>query len=340
MALNGSTLYIGGSFSHLIPVSGPTVVCNNIAAIDAISGAIEPWHPTITGGTTTPVVNAITITANTVYVGGIFATVGTTPVARQNLAAINGYNSGLTAGQATSWNPTPDDVVRTIYSNGTTVYVGGDFTHIVSAARNMVAAVNVGGTLTTWNPGSGATITHVYSIAPVSAGLLIGGDFSSLGGQLRNNAAIIPSTVPTATSWDANVAGPVFKVGSNGTQAFLAGSFATVHSATRNNFAAVKLFDGTVQSFDPEPDGPVYGMSVDSTQIFMAGAFSNEGGQARVGFGAGNLTFSTATPWTSDAGGGASTGYTMLETPWAIFIGGDFTTINGVSQKGFAGTVP
>lgn len=96
---------------------------NHIARV-AWDGTVTAWNPNITG--TDATVYALSLTAldaGVVYAGGNFEAVGSE--ARNNLAAID-----VTTGEATSWNPHPDDVVRTLAATASYVYVGGEFDYM------------------------------------------------------------------------------------------------------------------------------------------------------------------------------------------------------------------
>ncbi|GIW09479.1 MAG: hypothetical protein KatS3mg061_0536 [Dehalococcoidia bacterium] len=72
---------------------------------------------------------ALAVSGSTVYVGGLFTSVG--GQARNYLAALD-----AATGNVTSWNPNANGSVYALAVSGSTVYVGGDFTSVGGQARN------------------------------------------------------------------------------------------------------------------------------------------------------------------------------------------------------------
>jgi hypothetical protein len=93
---------------------------------------------------------AISPDGATIYVGGLFGTIG--GASRSKIAALS-----ASTGLATSWNPGANGEVLTVITNpgGNIIYAVGQFTTIGGSARNYVAALNsVTASSTAWNPGA------------------------------------------------------------------------------------------------------------------------------------------------------------------------------------------
>src|SRR5689334_22843073 len=73
--------------------TGFDVPRDNVAAFSESTGDLLSWNPDVNGR-----VYAIAVSGSTVYLGGLFSTVGGQP--RSNLAAVSS-----TTGAPTSWNP-------------------------------------------------------------------------------------------------------------------------------------------------------------------------------------------------------------------------------------------
>src|SRR6185503_6187142 len=135
-ALLGNTLYIGGEFTHVGPVTESGV------PLDALTGSPAVGFPKVAG-----CINAVADDgAGGWYVGGRFISVG--GIARTNIAHIASDLS------VTSWNPHAEGgAVVTLLVRGNTVYAGGSFTSVHGAARNRLAAIDATtGQPTAWNP--------------------------------------------------------------------------------------------------------------------------------------------------------------------------------------------
>lgn len=96
------------------------------------------------------------------------------------------------------------------------IYVGGWFTSIGGQTRNKIAKLNSDGTVdTVFNPNADGWYGPVNAIAIDSSGnLIVGGRFTSIGGQTRNNIAKLnPTTGAADTTFNPNANGDSFSAG-------------------------------------------------------------------------------------------------------------------------------
>src|SRR3954452_14596077 len=82
MAFRGSTLYLGGSFSHVVDRSGVSRVRGGLAAVDTASCDLTSWTSSADAN-----VSALVVSGDKVYVAGSFTHVG--GLARNRLAALD-----------------------------------------------------------------------------------------------------------------------------------------------------------------------------------------------------------------------------------------------------------
>jgi len=177
LAVSGSTVYAGGSFTSIGGQSR-----HYIAALDAATGNATAWNPN--AGGYSPRVFALAVSGSTVYAGGGFGSIGGQP--RNGIAALD----ATTTGTATSWNPDKEGSVFALAVSGSTVYVGGDFTSIGGQPRNNIAALDTAtGDATVWNPNARSATTGVYALAVSGSTVYAGGSFISIGGEQRANFA-------------------------------------------------------------------------------------------------------------------------------------------------------
>ena len=82
------------------------------------------------------------------------------------------------------------------------ILVGGRFSTLGGQSRNGIGRLNGDGTLeTSFNPGAGGTYPYVSSLAVQADGkILVGGDFTTLGGQSRNYIGRLNNTGPATQS--------------------------------------------------------------------------------------------------------------------------------------------
>jgi hypothetical protein len=329
MALDGTTLYIGGNFTLV----GATAR-NGIAAINAQTGSLLSWNPGVTGGAFK--LKKIIPYNGQVYVFGDFTVAG--GAARNGVAAIDAVT-----GLATAWDPDTNNIVNdaAIDTVNAVAYIGGAFTLVNGGTvRNRLAAIDLSSGLATgWDPNIGNSVTALGFLYP---NVYFGGTFTTVNGATpRNRAAAVDSNTGIATTWDPNFDSSIFSMVVTAPTIWLAGSFTTAGGFPRSNIAAVNTFDAGVQPFNPGTTGVVNNISFYAPQtLYMAGALNLVAGSPRMKFAAVDTVFSTATSWIANSAGGANVGQVVLRTPWAVFVGGQFTSINAVAKTGIAATVP
>jgi hypothetical protein len=185
--------YIGGSF---VAVGG--VQRSNLAHILA-DGQVASWAPD-----PDEEVLALALEGRTLYVGGSFTTIG--GQARSHIASLDAMISTVNA-----WDPGADGRVRAILLDRGRLYVGGDFTTIGGAARNSLAELNRGtGVTTSWDPDVGffGGPGSVHALAARGDTVYVGGNFWTVGLQLRRNIAAVDVATGLATDWNPDVTGP------------------------------------------------------------------------------------------------------------------------------------
>jgi hypothetical protein len=132
LALAGDTLYLGGQFQNVnTALASLTRARRNAAAVDAATGLARAWDPNLDGP-----VNALAVSADSVFAGGEFANVNGSTM-RQRLAAFDRQ-----VGSARVWAPSADAPVRSLALHGPTVFAGGDFATVNGTARRGIVALD------------------------------------------------------------------------------------------------------------------------------------------------------------------------------------------------------
>jgi trimeric autotransporter adhesin len=182
LAVNGGTVYVGGTFANIGGQSR-----SQIAALDGASGAATPWNPHATGAAWAwdrymTGVDALAVSDGIVYAGGRFTGIG--GQSRSGMAALD-----ATTGAATGWNANPNGPnVSDVVANGGRVYTSGNFNTIGGQTRYNIAALDPGtAAATAWNPNSNSQFTGAMAFSDDR--VYAGGDFTNIGGQLRNHIA-------------------------------------------------------------------------------------------------------------------------------------------------------
>src|SRR6185437_13019902 len=195
LAQDGTYVYLGGAFTALAsPTSGATQTHTRLARVSLATGIPDAtWNPTVDGDVTAL---ALDPSQSKLVIGGLFTTVNGT--ARTNLAEVSTTNGSLVSGFTAS----TDDQVRALLLDSGQVLVGGDFTHVDGAPATRLARVDEGsGALD-----SSFTTTidkPVLSLAAPSGRsfYVIGGSFTTVGGQARSFLAEVSQSSGAVTSW-------------------------------------------------------------------------------------------------------------------------------------------
>jgi hypothetical protein len=330
LAVSGSRVYAGGSFGH---IGGQPR--NNIAALDATTGAVTSWDPNANDR-----VNALAVSGSTVYAGGDFTSTG--GMARHNLAALN-----PTTGALKSWAPSANGPVYALAASGSALYVGGFFDHIGSKTRRGIAALNLTtGAITSWNPNAKTSIGEsgiVNALALSSSTLYAGGYFSTIGGKARGSLAALNPTTGAATSWNPNSDGNVYTLAATESTVYVGGGFSHVGGKARSYIAALNPTTGAAKSWSPDAlgnpprDPAVRALRVSGSNVYAGGAFSSIGGKPRNYIAALNSSTGAATSWNPDAGQNPFDQepivYALRSSGSAVYAGGAFTSIGGQSRN-------
>jgi hypothetical protein len=279
LAVSGGTVYAAGLFTS---IGGQPR--NRLAAVDASSGAATPWDPNPNDH-----VIALEVSGGTIYAGGWFTSIGGQP--RYFIAAID-----AATGAATAWNPDAggyDCYVSALAVSGGTVYAGGTFEAIGGQLRNNIAALDATtGAATAWNPDAGPNPdfrhrANVQTLAVSGGTVYVGGGFTTIGGQPRNNLAALDATTGAATAWDPNpnyyyifdleVSGGTIKVG---------GGFDTIGGQPRNCLAALYLDRDVATTWAANANSYVNALATIGGRVWVGGSFTSIGGQPQSGIAA------------------------------------------------------
>lgn len=321
LLVNQGALYAGGDFASI--AGQPR---SRAAAFELASGALTAWNPDIQVGLCD--VRALAARGDTVYIGGLFSSVGGVP--RRHLAAVDAQ-----AGRPTSWDPSltgPDDLffgdpfVNTLAISGSSIYVGGHYTGIGGAARNGLAQVDLAtGLATSWNPDA----VEVTSMAVRETTIFIGGYFLSVGGVRRRYLAEVRLDTAALTAWDPAPNDAVQSMAEAAGVLYAGGFFTGIGSEwqPRSNLAAFDAATGRLKDWDPNPDGLIVEALVATHEhIYVGGYFSMIGGEIRYGLASVDTLTGAATAWNPVANSVVGSLAVAGDT---LYAGGFFTTMSG-----------
>lgn len=359
IAATKGIVYVGGDFTSVRPPNAASgtgeVARNHLAAFNASTGAlITTFNPNVNASVR---VLSISADGNTVYAGGDFTTVGTTT--RNRIASFTASSGALTA-----WNPNANGRVAGIAASNTTVYVAGSFSTVGGRTEHRVAALNptTGSALSTFNV-TPDNIVYQIAISPQFDKLYLAGAFLSVNGDTNyHSAAVVDTTtggnlpfpagsvIPPKTdactveakSVKTDSSGAYFGVEGTGGGCF-DGTFAVNANDGSLRWSSHCL--GATQAVQPI-GGILYTGShshdCSADQGFDPDAFPEIGWSKGLSRHLLSRTTSGGLvsnwyPNTDGGPNGAGLGPRVLATDGSqLFVGGEFTTVNGLPQQGFA----
>lgn len=266
-----------------------------------------------------------------ILIGGAFTTVG--GVIRNHIARLNADGT-----LDTGFNPNVGGNVNSMAVQGDgKIVIGGDFTTVGGSARNLIARLNSDGTLDTgFNPSVDGITPSIYSTLIQPDGkIVVGGNFTTVGGVTRNNIARINSDGTLDSSFNPNVDGTVNSTAMQGDgKIIIGGNFFNV-SATPRIYVARLNSNGTLDSgFNANVSSysGVYCTTLQSDgKVIFGGYFQTVGGVTRNYIARVNADGTLDTGFNPNAN---SQVYSMaLQTDGKIVIGGTFSVVGAVTRN-------
>jgi hypothetical protein len=337
VAQSGSKVYLGGEFTAVGPVAGSGTAfplgSDQHIPLPSIAGSSQFIAAAVADG------------SGGWYIGGSFTHVG--GIARRNLAHIRADGS-----VDPGFDPSPDGTVRALSRAGGTLFVGGNFTTISGEARTDLAAFSTAsGALKGWAPQTGA-VSNVSTLLASGDGpndfVYIGGFFTEVGGEARNDLARVDAIDGEVSTWAPDPNGFVDALALDGSELYVGGRFTTIAGASRGRVAAFDTSGSTPAldaDWNPDANGNVFAFAVWHTvagsRLYAGGDFTTIGGGAHARLAA----VGTAAPavhtdtgahdasWTPGANG---TVRAIALDGSTVHVAGSFQTVNGEARGGIA----
>lgn len=319
LKLDGTVLYVGGSFSNIVSTarSGLAALDTSLADSNA-TATTTSWDPSASAYST---VYDMEISGNNVYVGGSFTTIGSDT--RNYIAQIN-----KTTGAATSWNPDASYTVESIELSGSSVYAGGRFSTIGGGSHAYIAELDATtGNATSWDP----NINNYVSALQVDGDTVYaGGNFTSVGGQSQNYGVALNKTTGASTALSSYLNGStyIYTLALSGSNLFVGGAFSSIGGVPRNRIAAINPNTGIPTSWNPNSDNTIYAIDAVGSEVYVGGSFTTIGGADRSKIAALDTTTGNATSWDPSMNS-AGTVKKIIVNGNSVYVGGNFSTVGG-----------
>ncbi|MER8087992.1 LamG-like jellyroll fold domain-containing protein [Streptomyces sp. NPDC058316] len=192
-ASDAGVVYTGGTFSTVRPPGADAGTSEqpavNFAAFDAATGAPTGCSLSFTLSSGTATVRALALSPDrkTLYVGGQFGAVSGVGVS--NIAAID----TATCTPRQDFKFSVSATVRALAVTADTVYLGGDFNTVAGQTRNKFAAVTTGAALKPWRADTDE-VGRALELTPDGKHVLLGGDFFTVNGTTSHALAVVDAT--------------------------------------------------------------------------------------------------------------------------------------------------
>ena len=330
LAVVDTVVLVGGNF---VAIGGQPRL--SIAALNVATGLANSWQADVgpsLAGFPPPTVDAISVSENTVYIGGEFTSVGGSE--REHAAALDLQTAGLR-----SWHPRPNDVVFTIAQSDTNAFLGGAFGSLWDwQARNGLAAVDLStGMATSWNP-SLTGLLAIYAIAAHDTTVYVGGVFSGVEGTNRNGIAALDATRGGPTAWNPSPnGGSIRAIMPTDSAIFVAGDFTAIGGASRTYLAAIDPITALATAWAPNPNDIVVSLAQHNETLYVGGFFTDINGIARSHVAAVGASSGGLQSWNPGTDGIVSA---MAVADTAVYLAGDFSVVGGKARNGVAGIDP
>ena len=326
-ALRGRTLYVGGAFYN---IGGR--FCRYLAELSLDSDSASTWNPNVDqipeNSLNPPAVGDLKLGGDTLYVGGIFTTIGGQQ--RDALAAIDLRTHNVTgwAPQVAAFSISQPAVISSMQVRGTTLYACGVFQSI--GGRVVIGGVGAvdtqTGLATGWDPRPNGGVGY---LGMSDDAIYVGGGFTSIGPEWvwRNGLASLDLTTGRVTSWDPHPdEAYVLSLAASGNTVYVAGSFSVLSGQPRANLAAFDTRDGTLTAWNPAPNGGINALTVHEGTVYAGGQFTAIGGQPRHYLAAVDSSSGAATTWNPDPDDFVEA---LAVSGNTVYAGGWFTHMRG-----------
>ncbi|WP_277959822.1 PKD domain-containing protein [Frigoribacterium faeni] len=272
------------------------------------------------------------IVGNTVYAAGKFtkarpagSAAGVDEVPRSYLLAYDITTGAL----STTFAPVIDGQVKALAASpdGKRLYIGGAFTKVNGVNKYRLAALDptTGALVTSWNPGTNATVNAIAAVGP---NVYIAGVFSSIGKDTRAKAAAVTASNGTNLPWAPQIAGGDvlgLVASPDGSKIVLGGSFSSVNGSSQPGYG-LAMVDATsaanlpVQANDVVRNGggqaAIYSLSATANGFYGSGYTFGGGGRLEGAF---KATWNGDLQWVEDCHGDT---YSVAANSTAVYVAG------------------
>ena len=266
-----------------------------------------------------------------ILVGGWFYNLGGQP--RNRIGRLNPDGT-----LDTTFNPGADAGVQAmaVQTNGR-ILVGGQFATLGGLPRVRIGRLNADGSPdTAFNPGARGTNSDVEALAVQTDGkILMGGSFTTVGGQTRNNIARLNADGSVDAAFNADTDFDVWDLAvQKDGKIVVGGNFGTLDGQPRRGIGRLNAdgtMDTTFNNLGTSAFGSVRVLALQADgKILVGGSFTTLGGQPRSNIA--RLNADGTVDATFDPGASGGVNALAVRPDGKIVVGGFFTTLSGQAR--------
>lgn len=322
LAVRGDVIFLGGKFTELRdPVTRARIPAGGLAALDRTTGE-PPWTASADGEVRSLAVSA---DGTKVFAGGAFTAVNGTPA--RHLVALR-LATGV---PVPGWQGSASGSVRDLVVSGTDLFVGGPFGTVNGVKRNGLALLNGdSGAVQRWRSSTTGGRPSAIQLAVAGNALIVGGNFTSLGGKPRRYLGSVSTTTGQATGWTPPArCGTcyVFDVDADATGIYAASGGPGGHLTAFSS--------GTDQArWSVTADGNIQAVAVADGRVYAGGHFDRRlGGAVRHQLAAVTAGSGSVTAFAPDMIKPYPGVWALAPRPDALFVGGGFSGVGSATDQ-------
>lgn len=323
----------GGTVYAVATVGDHTIIGGDFTAVGGLSrqglaavlpnGRVDPTFDPAPDG----VVRGLAVSSDgtRVFVGGEFSSIG--GVACDDVAALDASTGAVIQG----WQADTNGMVYSLAVSGNKVCVGGTFTAIGDSNRRRLAALDTStaNVYLGFNPWPSWTVKSV-AVSPDGTKVYAAGGFNRIGAEDRNGAGEVLASTGKATAFNPDGGGVALTVAlsPDGSRMFF--------STTNNILYAYDPAVSNTPTYTIKTGGDTQAIAVSATEVYFGGHFTNIQQVGKRPFSASaRLSDGVVTRWTGDMTANMGV-WAMALTPTQVIMGGDFSKVGKVYQRGLA----
>ncbi len=230
----------------------------------------------------------------------------------------------------------PDGPVLTMALTAERVYLGGQFNYVGPYTGGAGVVDSDSGAPSMPFPAVVGVVTSAASDG--QGGWFIGGQFTKVGGLLRNNLAHVLADGSVNVSWDPSPDGTNNVIVLANNRLYVGGAFTKIGGLTRNRAAALDPATGRVLEWNPNCAATVHAIEVSGNSVYLGGTFTKVGNQTRNRLAAVDSVTGSVLAWNPSASGGGNAVYAIAVNGSKVYVGGSFTTL-GTKARNNIGVV-